>query len=214
MKGYFKLIILLVILLTGIIVQKTGILDISRALELTEAIAGSWWFPPLAVIVQVVMYMLAFPGSILMWTLGAIYQPWTATILVVAGGVTGGLAAYLFASSLSSSWTARLSGSKVFNILKKNSGFLHLCILRCLPGFPHSFINYSAGILKVKLLPFILSTALGFSIKGFIYCSAIYSAVYMDDLEDVISIANLWPLIILVIFFLFGIAVQKRYFSS
>ncbi len=214
MRGHLKIIILLGILASGIFVQKTGLLDISLMLGWADTIVDSWWLAPLSVLTQIVMYMLAFPGSIIMWTLGMIYQPWAATILTVAGGVTGGLAAYFFASYMSSSWTVKFSRSKVFKVLQNNSGFLQLCALRCLPGFPHSFINYSSGILRVSLLPFVISTAIGFAVKGFIYCSAIYSAFHLDDTETPFSISNLWPLILLVIFALMGAGIQKKYFSD
>ncbi len=214
MKGNIKIAVLLCILAAGIAAQQTGLLDTGVFLERFEETGDLWWFPLLALLLQLVMYMLAFPGSIIMWTLGAIYQPWTATILIMAGGVTGGLAAYFFSSYMSSSWTLKFSRSRVFSLMLKNSGFLQLCALRCLPGFPHSFINYSAGILKVSLLPFIISTALGFTVKGFIYSSAIYSAIHMDDTESALSISNLWPLLVLVLFSLLGIAVQRKYFPS
>jgi len=214
MKEIFKIAALVSVLVSGIIVQRLGLLDFDLFLVWFEAIADSWWLPPVSVATQFFMYMLAFPGSIIMLTLGIIYQPWVATILVVAGGVTGGLAAYYFASFMSASWAKKFSSSRVFKILQKNSGFLQLCALRCLPGFPHSFINYSSGILKVGLLPFIVSTGLGFAVKGFIYTSAVYSAFHLDDPEAAIGISNLWPLIVLVIFALLGIVIQKKYFSG
>jgi uncharacterized membrane protein YdjX (TVP38/TMEM64 family) len=212
MKGNIKIAVLLCLLAAGIAAQQTGLLDADVFLEQFEEVVNLWWFPALTVLIQLVMYMLAFPGSIIMWTLGAIYQPWTATILIMAGGVAGALAAYFFSSYMSSSWTLKFSRSRIFSILVKNSGFLQLCALRCLPGFPHSFINYSSGILKVSLLPFIISTALGFAVKGFIYSSAIYSAIHMDDIDAAVSIYNLWPLLLLVIFSLVGIIVQRKYF--
>ncbi len=213
-RGNLKIAVLIGILVAGIVVQRLGLLDVDRFLGWFDIIADTWWLPPLTIIIQLFMYMTAFPGSIIMLTLGIIYQPWTATILVVAGGVSGSLAAYYFASFMSSSWTARFSKTKVSKILQNNSGFLQLCALRCLPGFPHAFINYSSGVLKVSLLPFIVSTGLGFAVKGFIYSSAIHSAFHMDDVESAINISNLWPLLVLVVFSVLGTIIQKKYFSA
>ncbi len=214
MKGILKVLFLTALLAAGIYSQKTGLLDLSSAATWAEQYSHSLWLALLSVAVQLIMYMLAFPGSIIMWSLGVIYQPWAATILVTAGGVTGGVAAYYFALFMSSSWTAKFSSSKAFTVLQRNSGFLQLCALRCLPGFPHSFINYSSGILRVSLFPFIMSTALGFAVKGFIYCSAIYTAFHLEENEAVISISNLWPLAALVLFSLLGAAIQKKYFPA
>lgn len=214
MREHGKIFILVAVLVMGFAVQKLGLLDLSKSMEWVDPLENSWWVPMFLILLQIVMYMLAFPGSIIMWSLGAIYQPWTATFLVVAGGVTGGLAAYFFATFMSSSWTRRFSTSRVFKILQHNSGFFQLCALRCLPGFPHSVINYSSGILGISLPSFIFSTAMGFGVKGFIYCSAVHSALHLEDNQSIINISNLWPLIVLVIFALLGIAVQKRYFPT
>jgi len=214
MKNILKVLILLGILTTGILIQKFGIVDIDELVSRLEHLAESWWLPPASIFIQLLLYMLAFPGSLIMWTLGVIYQPLAATVLVVAGGVTGAVAAYFFASSMSSAWTLKFSRSKVFMKLQKNSGFLQLCALRCLPGFPHSFINYSSGILKVSLVPFVISTTLGFTVKGFIYCSAIYSAFHFDDVDAAITLSTLWPLLVLVIFSVLGMIIQKKYFSE
>ncbi|RQD55714.1 MAG: DedA family protein [Desulfonatronovibrio sp. MSAO_Bac4] len=213
MHGSLKIVILIIILSIGIVVRKQGLLEPDLILDFLEDITESWWLPPAAVLFQAFMYAMAFPASILMWAIGAIYPPLTATILVVAGGVMGSLSAYFLSSRMTSSWSTKLQRSKVFKTIKNNSGFLQLCALRCLPGFPHALINYSAGILKVRLVPFIVSSCIGFALKGFIYCSAIYSALHIED-EPVINLTTLWPLIALVIFALLGVAIQKKYFSD
>lgn len=201
------------ILVTGIVLQKTEIIDLKDALSNLEILAESWWLPPIAVLIQIILYMLAFPGSLLMWTVGVIYTPWAATLIVTAGGLFGSLAAYYFASRMTDG-AQRFQKTKVYKIMQKNSGFLQLCALRCLPGFPHSFINYSAGILKVRMIPFIISTTLGFAFKGFIYCSAIYSALHLDDQQPIITMSTLLPLIVLVLFSLLGVVIQKKYFQA
>lgn len=214
MKETFKILILVGILMAGIFARQLGLFEADQALAWLYSIEQSWWIPPAMVAAQLIMYMLAFPGSLIMWTLGAIYQPWIATSLVVAGGVSGSLAAYFFASSMTSAWTAKFASSTVYRVLQNNSGFLQLCALRCLPGFPHSFINYCSGMLRISLLPFIISTTIGFAFKGFIYCSAIYSAIHLDNEDTAISISSFWPLIVLVIFSLLGVWIQKKYFSE
>ncbi|MCA1794478.1 MAG: TVP38/TMEM64 family protein [Desulfotignum sp.] len=214
MRGNLKILILISILAAGIIAQKMGLLDLTRAMDEIEYLADFWWLPPAAVLLQVVLYLFALPGSVVIWTLGVIYQPMTATLLFLTGGICGSLAAYFFAAHLSVSWTARFSRSKIFNILQKNSGFLHLCGLRCLPGFPHSLINYSAGILQVKILPFIMSTTIGFAIKGYIYCSAIYTAFHFEEEKSAITVMTVWPLLLLAGFSMLGIVIRKKFFNG
>lgn len=213
MHGSVKIIFLAMILGMGIIARKQGFLEPDLILNFVEDITESWWMLPVTVLFQIFMYVMAFPASILIWVIGAIYHPWIATLLVTLGGVLGSLGAYFFASHMTSSWNEKLQKTKVFKSIQKNSGFFQLCALRCLPGFPHALINYSAGMLKARLIPFIASSSIGFALKGFIYCSAIYSALHIED-EPAISISTLWPLLTLVVFALLGVVIQKRYFSD
>jgi uncharacterized membrane protein YdjX (TVP38/TMEM64 family) len=209
MKDFIKLMILPGILLAGIFVQQAGYIDLDLQLEQFEAVAQLWWMVLAVVLLQAIFYMFALPGSLLVVSLAAFYPPWAGTLLVVAGGLAGSLAAYFFSAWLSPAWTARFTRLKGYQLLKKNSGFLQLFALRCFPGFPHSIINYSSGILKVDLVPFFLSTAIGFAFKGYVYCSAVYHAVHIRETGQAISFSTLLPLFFLVIFSIVGIFVKK-----
>jgi uncharacterized membrane protein YdjX (TVP38/TMEM64 family) len=214
MKGHLKILILISILAAGIIAQKMDLLDLTRALTEIEDIADLWWVPPASVLIQVALYMFALPGSIVIWTLGVIYHPLPATLLAMAGGTFGSLAAYFLAGRLSVSWTEKFSGTTVFKTLQRNAGFLNLCALRCLPGFPHSIINYSAGMLKVRVMPFILSSAVGFAFKGYIYSSAVYTAFHIEEEETAITLWTAWPLLVLAGFSLAGFLIQKLFYNG
>jgi uncharacterized membrane protein YdjX (TVP38/TMEM64 family) len=214
MKGHLKILILITILAAGIIAQKMDLLDLTRAVTEIEDIADLWWVPPASVLIQVILYLFALPGSIVIWSLGVIYHPLPATLLAMAGGIFGSLAAYFLAGRLSVSWTQKFSGTTVFKTLQRNAGFLHLCALRCLPGFPHSIINYSAGMLKVRLLPFVLSSTVGFALKGYIYCSAVYTAFHIEEKETAMTLWTVWPLLVLAGFSLSGILIRKMFFNG
>ena len=214
MKDNLKLLLLPGLLLAGIIAQQKGYIDLASNLEGVEAFAQTWWALLAVVLIQTTLYLFAFPGSLLVWSLGVLYQPWVATLLVVIGGLSGSLAAYFFASGVSASWTARFARSKAYRLLQQNSGFLQLFALRCMPGFPHSFLNYSSGILKINLFAFVSSTVLGFALKGYIYCSAIYYAFHIEDTDQAISITTLLPLVLLVLLSLVGILIKKRFALS
>jgi uncharacterized membrane protein YdjX (TVP38/TMEM64 family) len=209
MKDLIKLMILPGVLLAGILAQQMGYIDLADKLEKFEAIAQLWWMVVVVVLIQAVLYMLALPGSLLVISLAAVYPPWAGTMLVVAGGVLGSLAAYFFSAWLSPVWTSRIARFKGYQLLKQNSGFLQLFALRCFPGFPHSIINYSSGILKVNLRPFLLSTALGYAFKGYIYCSAVYHATHIQESGQTISFATLLPLFSLVALSMMGIWGKK-----
>ena len=108
MKGHLKIRILIAILTAGIVAQKMNLLDLTRASTEIEDFADLWWVPPASVLIQVILYLFALPGSIVIWTLGVIYHPLPATFLAMAGGVVGSLAAYYMAMHLSLSWTQKI----------------------------------------------------------------------------------------------------------
>lgn len=213
MKGQLKILLLITFLTAGIIAQKMDLLDLTRTVTEIDDIADLWWVPPASVLIQVIFYMFALPGSIFIWSLGVIYHPLPATLLAMAGGIFGSLAAYFLAGRLSVSWTQKFAGSTVFKTLQNNAGFFHLCALRCLPGFPHSIINYSAGMLKVGLVPFIASSTVGFALKGYIYCSAVYTAFHIEEEDTAMTLWTVWPLLVLAGFSLTGIVIRKRFFE-
>ncbi len=203
------------VLLLGLFLQHSGIIDIRQELERTKQMATLWWAPLFFVLLQGALYTLAFPAAISIWVLGVVYTPWPATLIVVAGGLLGSVGAYYFTGFLSSPLREKFSHTQAYRMLHKNSGFFQLLAMRTLPGFPHLLINYSCGILQVPLAPYMTSTLLGFAFKGFIYTSAIYKTTHhLHEGAKLVSIQTIWPLVLLVLFSLAGILIQKKFFTN
>lgn len=205
-----KLILLGVIILAGVILHHTGIFDWYRFLEIGEYYAHTWWFPPLVVIVKAVLYMFALPGSSMYWISGILFEPLFATIIVVIGGVLGAVLAYRFSQSMSHDQAEKIQSSRFFKVILNHSDFATLSAVRSLPNFPHSIINYSAGMLRVPMKRFLLSTLIGFTAKGYLYTSAIHHAATADDLSDVIKLHTILPLIGLTLLFVVGKFLQRK----
>ena len=68
MKETLKILIMIGILTAGIMAQKMDLLDLTLALTEIEGIADFWWLPPSVVLLQVILYLFALPGSIFIWT--------------------------------------------------------------------------------------------------------------------------------------------------
>jgi len=197
MREMVKGLLLILILVVGIVLQAVGVIDLSGVHAWLAAYAAHWWAPVLLVALMTVLYAFALPGSTLMLVAGVMYSPLWATGCTVLGGVFGGLAAYRVVRLLSREWVRRYADSPLFRIMQEHAGFLLLSALRILPGFPHSVINYSAGMLRVNRWVFIASTALGHAVKGFVYTSAMYHATHVESEADALSWQTLWPLIAL-----------------
>jgi uncharacterized membrane protein YdjX (TVP38/TMEM64 family) len=82
--------------------------------------------------------------------------------------------------------------------------------LRAFPAFPHSLVNYSSGILKVKLSHFILAAISGLAIKSYIYSLVIYNAASSASIEDLFDISTYGPLILLSMISLAGVFIKYR----
>lgn len=204
---------LLLILATGIVLQKLGIIDLSGLVSWIESYSHRWWAPVVLVSLMIILYAFALPGSTLMLAAGVMYPPLWATGWSLLGGVLGGLAAYYLVRFLSADAVRRYADSALFNVLKQHAGFLLLSALRMLPGFPHSVINYSAGILRVPRLVFVASSALGHAVKAFVYTSAVYHATHIESEEDAFSMQTLWPLVAMSALLVLGYVARKRLFT-
>ena len=207
-----KVLILALILLAGLYLQQSGIIDLSREVSRAENLAELWWAPVVFIFAMGSLYTIALPAAFFIWILGVIYHPWPATLMVIAGGALGSIGAYYFTGFLSTAVREKFARTQAFSLLRKNSGFFQLLAMRSLPGFPHVLINFSCGILQIPLAAYIYSTILGFAFKGYIYTTAIHNATHYvhEPGNNIISFQTIWPLLLLVIFSLGGIFIQKK----
>ncbi|MDT8453453.1 MAG: hypothetical protein RQ936_12155, partial [Gammaproteobacteria bacterium] len=77
-------------------------------------------------------------------------------------------------------------------------------------AFPHSLVNYSSGILKVKLSHFIAAAILGFGIKSYIYSEVIYNAAASATLENLLDFSTYGPLVLLSAVSFIGVFIKYK----
>jgi uncharacterized membrane protein YdjX (TVP38/TMEM64 family) len=181
----------------GIAAHAFDLVDARAALEWARRHAARWWLAPALVLLQVLLFAFALPGSAVLWLAAPLFAPAAATAILTAGGCCGALAAYALARRLTGASRARLEASRGFRLMQRESGFLLLCALRLAPAFPHSVINYAAGTLRVRLAPFLASAATGFAVKAWLYSSAIHAALAAEQAADLLTPRALWPLALL-----------------
>jgi uncharacterized membrane protein YdjX (TVP38/TMEM64 family) len=198
------------IIASGIALQQLGILDWRQLLVLGESYAHLWWFPLLIVLIGALLYTFALPGSSMFWVAGILFEPLTATVLLVAGGVGGAIGAYFFSRIMSSDIRERVQQSRFFKVIKNHGDFATLTAIRILPNFPHSVINYGSGMLHIPLSRLILASLIGFSAKSYTYASAIHNAAAADTLSDMIRLEMILPLLVLSLLFIIWKFVQRR----
>lgn len=112
---------------------------------------------------QTLLNVLPLPGEITAVMLLEIYGPYWGGLCLWASGIIGATLGYWLARSFSSYF----AGTRVELYLVKmkdwlgTNEFKGLLFVRFVPFIPYHAVNYAAGLLKVKWLGYVLTTALG-----------------------------------------------------
>ena len=209
-RYFTKLLIVLFLISIGISMEISGLFDTQELLAIAREYSQHWWLVVVLILLQSVLFTFALAGSLFLWIAAPLYPPPMAAFILAAGGTLGGLGAYLFSEYLVDDWIVKIENSRTYKLLHKQDNFFTLFAMRIFPAFPHSLINYSAGILKVKLSYFLLAAILGISIKSYIYARVIYGASTAASLDTLLNISTLGPLVILSAMSLLGVFINYR----
>ena len=163
------------------------------------------------ILTMAITLSLGLPGSIGLWLIAPFYPPLAATPMLIVGSVGGALGGYHLASKFGQRWQPSNFTSKIMAMLTERSDFMTQCALRLLPGFPHSVINYAAGLCQLPRATFVMAATLGLGIKWSVYSSAIYGGLQAVAGEDeALSLSILLPLISLALLLLVGAWMRRR----
>ena len=194
----------------GILLEFAGLLDAEKMLGIAREYSDRWWLVLVLIFLQTVLFTFALAGSFFLWIVAPLYPPGMAAFILAAGGTLGGISAYFFSGRLTDDWISRIENSHTYRLLHKQDNFFALFALRVFPAFPHSLVNYSSGILKVKLSHFILAAISGLAIKSYIYSVVIYNAASSASIDDLLDISTYGPLILLSMISLAGVVIKYR----
>ena len=210
-KSYIKkLIIIALLIAAGILLEVIGLLDAEMMLAVARGYSDQWWLVLVLILLQATMFTFALAGSFFLWIVAPLYPPAMSTFILAAGGTLGGISAYFFSKHLTDDWVVKIEKSHAYKLLQKHDNFFTLFALRVFPAFPHSLVNYSSGILNVKLSHFISAAILGISIKSYIYSKVIYNATTSASLEDLLDISTYGPLVLLSVVTLAGVLINFK----
>ena len=192
-----KLLLIVLLVTLGVYLEISGWLDARQVLEVARGYAQHWWLILILILAQTILFTFALAGSLFLWVAAPLYPPPVATFILAAGGTLGGLGAYYFSEYLTADWRHRIENSRSYKLLHAQDNFFTLFAMRVFPAFPHSVVNYSAGILKARLSHFILAAILGISIKSYVYAQVIYSASTSLSLDVLLDVWIVGPLVLL-----------------
>jgi uncharacterized membrane protein YdjX (TVP38/TMEM64 family) len=152
------------ILITGIVAYYIYLLRIGEAQRLMNSIRDLGYYGiAVGIVVQAVVNVLPVPGEFTTIVLMEIYGPILGGIYSFIGGIIGAVGG-LYVSR----WTAKpIIGKLVQPYMSRVKEWLDeretmgLLLIRFVPLVPYHFVNYAAGLLNVKLWPYIWTTAVG-----------------------------------------------------
>jgi uncharacterized membrane protein YdjX (TVP38/TMEM64 family) len=195
--AYARLLLVLLLILLGFVMQWGGLTDIPALLSLAREYAQYWWLIPILILLQALLFSFALAGSLFLWIVAPLYPPAMATLILALGGTLGGVGAYLLSRYLSGEWRHRIENSHGYRLLQSQDDFLTLFTMRVFPGFPHSIVNFSAGMLKARMGHFIIAALLGISIKSYVYANVIFTASDNFEFEMLLDVGVIGPLLAL-----------------
>ena len=204
-------LLLLTLIVVGVVLYCTGALDWGKVLRWAQASAHLWWVPLALIILQVTLFTFALPGSVMVWVVATLYTPVTATLILAIGSTLGALSAYWFARFETLRWANHVKDSHLYQVLEQRGDFLSLCAIRLIPAFPHSVINYGAGMLRLPVVRFLSASMIGLMVKSFLYSNAIHGAVTATDLSELVRVRTLGPLAILALVTGLAALLRKRW---
>jgi len=208
-----RLMLVTLLILSGIAMQVNGYTDIPRLVGIARELTQHWWLILVLILLQAVLFSFALAGSLFLWIAAPLYPPPMAALILAAGGTLGGLGAYWFAGYLTEDWRHRIEKSRTYRLLKAQDNFLTMFSMRIFPAFPHSIVNYSAGMLKARLGQFVVAALLGISIKSYLYASVIYTASSDFNFDLLFDLRIYGPLIAMSVACITAVGVNY-YFSK
>jgi uncharacterized membrane protein YdjX (TVP38/TMEM64 family) len=159
--------------------------------SLRDAFAGLGAGAPFAFIAAAtVLTCTLFPYPLLAAASGLVFGTALGTVVSIAAGTTGALAAFLIARAGGAKAVVDLAGPRLRRLLAAvgRRGFIAVLYLRIVPGVPRDVANYGAGLTPVGVVPYALATMLGIAPRAFAY-SALGSSFSVTDLASPEAIA-------------------------
>lgn len=138
------------------------LLTAERLGALLETARGHWWTPLALVGLYAVLCPLGVPASPMIVVGGAIFGFGWGTFWNWLGGLVGATVSFLLARFLGREFVEKIGGSKMRRAeqMLSRRGWPMLIGMRFLP-VPFALANSAAAVVGVRLLPFLVTTAIG-----------------------------------------------------
>ncbi len=136
-------------------------LDVVR--RLIDVFSAGFYGPLVFILIYVLRPLLLFPATLLTIAAGFVFGPILGVVLITIGSNASALLAYAIGRFFGQGFLGEgKSGGIVqrYTVRMRDHSFETVFIMRLL-FLPYDLVNYLAGFLRIRWLPFIVATALG-----------------------------------------------------
>jgi uncharacterized membrane protein YdjX (TVP38/TMEM64 family) len=126
-------------------------------------LTNSFWGPLIYIALYAVRPLILFPSLVLTLAGGFVFGPVLGVIYTIIAGNISGTVAYLIGRYFGQGLLTKSSSDNLiqrYATRMRQNSFETILIMRFIL-LPYDLVNYLAGFLKIKWLPFALATALG-----------------------------------------------------
>ena len=134
-----------------------------RVTHWAREFAGTVWAPLIVLAAYTPAVMVMFPRPLITLFAVVAFGPWLGFGYAMSGILIAALVTYVLGMRMDRSTVRRLAGPKLNRIIAvlRRRGIVALTALRLVPIAPFAFVGVVGGAIRVKLLDFMLATALG-----------------------------------------------------
>lgn len=142
-----------------VVTQRTGLGPIDTARTMIRVLSESPWGPVAFIVAYALRPFVFFSAGLLSVLGGILFGAWWGIVFTIVGSNLGASLAYLVGRFFMAG--ARLPEAvRGWSERMRAFSFETVFVLR-LMYVPYDLVNYSAGLLRVRFVPFIAATALG-----------------------------------------------------
>jgi uncharacterized membrane protein YdjX (TVP38/TMEM64 family) len=184
------------------------------AQQFIDSVGSAWWCILAFISVYLARPIVLFPASVLTIVGGVLFGPFVGVIAVIIGANLSASLAFAIGRSLSAkiddTATATLDNDQQSFIARwsqrmRDNSFETVLLTRFL-FLPYDLVNYAAGALRIKFVPFITATAIG-SLPGTI--SFVLLGASLDRVDQGLDGLNPYALVASVIIFVASLVVAR-----
>ena len=128
-----------------------------------DVVGTSYWAPFLVVAGFLAASVIAFPINILIVGTAAAFGPWLGMLYAAMGAMVSALLTYAIGRWVGKAFVRDLLGKRLNRIREKivRQGIVAVAAIRLVPVAPFTIVNLAAGASEIRLVDYLLGSALG-----------------------------------------------------